>query len=197
MRLILASASPRRAELLTAAGYHFEVHAVDVDERVQPGELPTAYVQRLSIEKSARALEELTVGDGYILLAADTAVVVGTQTLGKPRDAEDAARMLRLLSGRTHRVLTAVSARSAALDLTLVETTTVAVVQLTEDQIAWYVASGEGHDKAGGYGIQGLASRFIARIEGSYSNVVGLPIAAVDTLIQRLSRPSRALASEG
>ena len=197
MRLILASSSPRRAELLTAADYAFEVHPVDIDERLRPGELPGAYVQRLAVEKSARALSELNAGDGFIFLAADTAVVVGDQVLGKPRDAEDAARMLRLLSGRTHRVLTGVSARSAALELALVETTTVTFVQLTEDQIAWYVASGEGRDKAGAYAIQGLASRFIPRIEGSYSNVVGLPIAAVDGLIQRLSRPPRVLASDG
>ncbi len=195
MRLILASGSPRRAELLTAAGYTFEVHPVDVDERLRPGELPAAYVERLAVDKSARALEELTTGDGYIVIGADTAVLVGDQIFGKPRDAEDAARMLRLLSGRTHKVLTAVSARSAALDLAVVESTLVWFVQLTEDQIATYVASGEGTDKAGGYAIQGLASRFIPRIEGSYSNVVGLPVAALDAMIQRLSRPVRVLAS--
>ncbi|MEQ1868410.1 MAG: Maf family protein [Vicinamibacterales bacterium] len=195
--MILASASPRRAELLTAAGYAFEVLAVDVDERLRPGEAPLAYVQRLAEGKSARALELLTAGDGYIVLAADTAVVVGEQILGKPRDAEDAARMLRLLAGRVHVVLTGVSARSAAQELVIVERTVVEFAQLTEDQIAWYVSSGEGSDKAGAYGIQGLASRFIPRIEGSYSNVVGLPIAAVDHLIQRLTRPPRALASPG
>lgn len=195
MRLILASRSPRRAELLTTAGFAFEVLPVEVDERVQDGESPTTYVRRLAIEKSARALEELTAGDGYIVLGADTAVVAGDRILGKPRDAEDAARMLRALSGRTHQVLTGVSARSAALELAVVETTLVSFVTLNEDQIAWYVASGEGRDKAGGYAIQGLASRFVVGIQGSYSNVVGLPIAAVDTLIQRLSRPPRILAS--
>lgn len=197
MRLILASASPRRADLLTAAGYTFDVHAVDVDERPAPGEAPLDYVQRVAAAKSARALDTLSIGDGFIVIAADTVVVVGDDILGKPRDAEDAARMLRRLSGRTHEVLTAVSARSAALDLALLEATSVTFVRLTEEQIAWYVASGEGHDKAGAYGIQGLASRFIPRIEGSYSNVVGLPVAAVDTLIQRLSRPSSILASQG
>jgi septum formation protein len=197
MRLILASASPRRAELLRAAGYSFDVHPVDVDERAEPDEAPLAYVQRVAALKSARALDTLTVGDGFIVIAADTVVVVGDEILGKPRDAEDAARMLRRLSGRTHEVLTAVSARSAALDLEVVETTSVAFVRLTEDQIAWYVASGEGYDKAGAYGIQGRASRFIPHIDGSYSNVVGLPVAAVDALIQRLSRPSSLLASQG
>ncbi len=197
MRLILASASPRRAELLAAAGYSFEVRAVDIDERSLPDELPADYVQRLAAGKSLRALEEVNMGDGYIVLGADTAVVLGGQILGKPRDAEDAARMLRVLSGRTHQVFTGVSGRSAAATLTLVEETAVTFVRLTEEQIAWYVASGEGGDKAGGYGIQGLASRFVPRIQGSYSNVVGLPVAAVDRLIQRLSRPVRALASEG
>lgn len=197
MRLILASASPRRAELLAAAGYSFEVRAVDIDERSLPDELPADYVQRLAAGKSLRALEEVNMGDGYIVLGADTAVVLGGQILGKPRDAEDAARMLRVLSGRTHQVFTGVSGRSAAATLTLVEETAVTFVRLTEEQIAWYVASGEGSDKAGGYGIQGLASRFVPRIQGSYSNVVGLPVAAVDRLIQRLSRPVRALASEG
>lgn len=197
MRLILASASPRRAELLAAAGYSFEVRAVDIDERSLPDELPADYVQRLAAGKSLRALEEVNMGDGYIVLGADTAVVLGGQILGKPRDAEDAARMLRMLSGRTHQVFTGVSGRSAAATLTLVEETAVTFVRLTEEQIAWYVASGEGSDKAGGYGIQGLASRFVPRIQGSYSNVVGLPVAAVDRLIQRLSRPVRALASEG
>ncbi len=195
MRLILASASPRRADLLHTAGYAFEVYPVDIDEGAQPGESPTAYVRRLAIEKSARALEELTAGDGYIVIGADTAVVAGDRILGKPRDAEDAARMLRALSGRTHQVLTGVSARSAALELAVVETTLVSFVALSEDQIAWYVASGEGRDKAGGYAIQGRASRFVTGIQGSYSNVVGLPMAALDTLIQRLSRPPRVLAS--
>ncbi len=197
MRLILASASPRRAELLAAAGYAFEVRALDIDERSLPEESPADYVQRLAAGKSLRALEEVNAGDGYIVLGADTAVVLGGQILGKPRDAEDAARMLRMLSGRTHQVFTGVSGRSAAATLTLVEETAVTFVRLTEEQIAWYVASGEGSDKAGGYGIQGLASRFVPRIQGSYSNVVGLPVAAVDRLIQRLSRPVRALASEG
>lgn len=196
MRLILASQSPRRVELLTAAGYSFEVHPVDVDERQLPGESAPAYVERLAIAKSEQALRELTAGDGYIVIAADTVVVVGDQILGKPRDAEDAARMLRRLSGKSHQVITGVRACSAALELTAVESTTVWFVPLTEDQIAWYVATGEGSDKAGGYAIQGGASRFIPRIEGSYSNVVGLPVAAVDTLIQRLSRPPRVLASE-
>jgi septum formation protein len=197
MRLILASSSPRRAELLRAAGYTFDIHPAEVDERIHPGESPATYVERVAAEKSAKALDTLRVGDGFIVLAADTAVVIGDEILGKPRDAEDAARMLRKLSGRTHEVMTGVSVRSASVDTAFVEVTSVTFVRLTEDQIAWYVASAEGTDKAGAYAIQGLASRFIPRIEGSYSNVVGLPIAAVDGLIQRLTRSPSVLASQG
>ena len=201
MRLILASASPRRAELLAAAGYTFDVHRVDVDERVRSGEGAAAYVQRLASEKSARALEEIRafsngqVVPGLVVIGADTAVVVGDDVLGKPHDAEDAGRMLRRLSGRTHQVLTGVSVRSATADLTHVEVSTVTFARLTEDQIAWYVSSGEGRDKAGAYAVQGLASRFIPRIEGSYANVVGLPVALLDGLIRRLSWPPSLLAS--
>ena len=233
MQLILASASPRRAELLVAAGYSFDVHAVDVDERLRAGETASDYVERLAIEKAARAMEELLsdpaeaglsgpakaghyVRDDdvrdeehdsrgpakaghyardLIVIGADTAVVVGEAILGKPRDVEDAARMLRRLSGRTHQVMTGVSARSTTADVSQVEVSTVTFAALNEEQIAWYVASGEGRDKAGAYAIQGLASRFIPRIEGSYSNIVGLPIAAVDGLIRRLSWPRTVLAS--
>jgi septum formation protein len=197
MRLILASASPRRAELMTTAGYTFEVQAADVDERLIPGEAAAAYVARLAAAKSARALDLVSVGHGFIVIGADTAVVVGDDILGKPRDAEDAARMLRRLSGRTHQVMTGVSARSAARHDAIVETTFVTFVRLTEEQIAWYVASGEGADKAGGYAIQGFGARFIPRIEGSYSNVVGLPIAALDRLIEGLMSGARSLASGG
>jgi len=122
--------------------------------------------------------------------------VVGNEILGKPHDAEDAARMLRRLSGRAHDVMTGVCLRSTTASVSHVEISSVWFATLTEDQIAWYVASGEGHDKAGGYAIQGLASRFIPRIEGSYSNVVGLPIAAVDDLIRRLTRSRSLLASD-
>jgi len=201
VRLILASSSPRRAELLAAAGYTFDVHPVHVDERVKPGESATAYVERLAVEKSARALAEVSrqgapqEESDIVVLGADTAVVVGDDILGKPHDVEDAGRMLRRLSGRTHKVMTGVSLRSVTADVAQVEVTSVIFGPLTEDQIAWYVASGEGRDKAGAYAIQGLASRFIPRIEGSYANVVGLPIALVDGLIRRLSWPPSLLAS--
>jgi septum formation protein len=197
VQLILASASPRRAELLQAAGYEFEVMPVDIDERVKPGERPAEYVERLAKEKAAASPAKPGPAEAghYIVIAADTAVVVGDDILGKPKDPEDAARMLRQLSGRTHQVMTAVCLRSATRSVAHVETTNVTFASLTEEDIAWYVASGEGRDKAGGYAIQGLASRFIPRIEGSYSNVVGLPVAAVNDLIQRLSVTRAVLAS--
>jgi septum formation protein len=130
-----------------------------------------------------------------VVLAADTAVVSGGEILGKPTGPDDAVRMLKRLSGRTHDVMTGVSVRSLRAEVSLVETTAVVFASLTEGEIAWYVASGEWSDKAGGYGIQGLASRFIPRIEGSYSNVVGLPVAPLDGLIRQLRRPSGILAS--
>jgi nucleoside triphosphate pyrophosphatase len=200
VRLILASASPRRAELLRSAGYEFDIHEVDIDERAKPGELPAEYVARLATEKSSRALSDVVSGfgqpiDEVIALGADTAVVVGEAILGKPHDAEDAARMLRRLSGRSHQVMTGVCLQTTQRSVSHVEISSVTFAPLSEDQIAWYVASGEGLDKAGGYAIQGLASRFIPRIEGSYSNVVGLPIAVVDGLLSRLTDVRSVLAS--
>jgi septum formation protein len=188
MRLVLASASPRRADLLTAAGFTFEVLAVDLDERARPGEVPTAYVRRLAAEKSARALE-LLEGSAkekpLVVLGADTAVVVGGEILGKPADDGDAERMLRLLSGRAHDVVTGISLRSAAGEVGGIDTTTVWFARLSPDDIAGYVARGEGRGKAGAYAIQGFASRFIPRIKGSYANVVGLPIALVSEALKR------------
>jgi septum formation protein len=182
MRLVLASASPRRADLLRAAGFVFETVVAVVDERVRPGESPSAYVRRLAAEKSAAA----TPGTDAVILGADTAVVVEGAILGKPCDDADAARMLRRLSGRQHEVMTGVSLRLGAHEVGRVETTVVHFAALTDRDIAWYVASGEGRDKAGAYAIQGLGSRFIPRIEGSYTNVVGLPMAGVVELLAPL-----------
>lgn len=186
VRLVLASASPRRAELLRAAGFEFEVSAVDVDERVREGETPEGYVRRLASEKSGRAHradepDRFTVG-------ADTAVVVDGTILGKPVDDLDAERMLRRLSGRIHEVLTGISVRVGDQEATRVEHTRVAFAQLSNQDIRWHVQAGEGADKAGAYAIQGLASRFIPWIEGSYTNVVGLPVPAVVELINELVR---------
>jgi septum formation protein len=186
MRLILASASPRRAELLRAAGFDFEVRPVDVDETVRSGETPQEYVRRLAMEKSARGLEVIGT-DEIVVLGADTAVVIDAEILGKPRDGHHAAEMLRRLSGRRHEVLTGVSLRAGATETGCVERTTVEFSRLSDADVAWYVAGGEGRDKAGGYAIQGLASRFIPRIEGSYSNVVGLPVAAVRELLSQIA----------
>lgn len=206
VRLILASASPRRAELLTAAGFTFETVIVDVDESVRPGEAPGIYVRRLAMEKSARGLEILEgpPNSGFnaishpdlIVLGADTAVIVDGEILGKPREVGDAQRMLRRLSGRRHQVMTGVSLRGNAVEVGRVVTTMVDVMPLSPADVAWYVASGEGLDKAGGYAVQGLASRFIVGIEGSYANVVGLPVAEVSSLLRDLASAGRSRYSE-
>jgi septum formation protein len=198
MRIVLASASPRRAELLRAAGYRFDTLIADFDERLRAGETPEQYVRRLATGKSGSALEMLVqtageVGD-VLVLAADTAVVVNGTILGKPQNDREAASMLERLSGRTHRVLTGVSVRSQARESSRVEATAVEFKPLSREDIDWYVASGEGRDKAGSYAIQGLASRFIPRIDGSYSNVVGLPVATVHELVAEIaSYPSSGL----
>jgi septum formation protein len=186
MRLVLASGSPRRRELLSAAGFTFEVRMVDVDERRENGERAAAYVDRLSRAKA----EAAAVRDpGSAVIGADTVVVVDEEVLGKPRDASDAVRMLRLLSGRAHDVLTGVAVTWHGRTTSHVERTTVWFAPLSEHDIAWYVASGEPMDKAGAYAIQALASRFVPRIEGSYANVVGLPVAAVVRLLEEAGFP--------
>jgi len=198
MRLVLASASPRRAELLRAAGYEFDILAVDLDESVKAGETPAAYVARLAREKSAAGMQRImaraqscsgpdrAAAHDAVVLGADTTVVVDGEILGKPRDDEDGAVMLRKLSGRTHEVLTGISLRTSSAEWGRVEKTSVYMTELSADDVAWYVRSGEGRDKAGGYAVQGLASRFIPRIDGSYSNVVGLPVAAVAAVLREV-----------
>jgi septum formation protein len=183
--VILASASPRRAELLAAAGVSFEVRAVEVDEQPLKGEAPTDYVLRVALDKARACLAPV----GAMVLAADTVVVVDGRILGKPADDADAARMLRWLSGRAHEVLTGVVVRSLEREATAVASTVVSFAPLDEADIAWYVASGEPRDKAGAYGVQGLASRFVARIDGSYSNVVGLPVALVCSMLAGFETP--------
>lgn len=180
MRLLLASVSPRRADLLRAAGYEFDVLPADVDESVLPGEKPEAYVRRVAEAKAAAVASK---AGGRIVLAADTVVVVDGRILGKPVDDAEAVRMLRLLSGRRHEVMTAITLNGECV----VETSAVELAYLTAAEIDWYVATGEPRDKAGAYAIQGLASRFVTRIEGSYSNVVGLPVALVSARLKALS----------
>jgi septum formation protein len=168
-----------------------------VDERVRPGEAPRDYVRRLAAEKSAAVFRQLGADAGeVVVLGADTAVVVDGAILGKPRDAADAASMLRQLSGRAHEVFTGVSLRTGKAEVGMVAATTVRFAPLSDLQIAEYVASGEGRDKAGAYAIQGLASRFIPSIEGSYSNVVGLPVADVAELLSRLASGSESSYSQ-
>lgn len=182
MLLLLASASPRRAELLRTAGFDFEVAPADVDETPRPGEAPRPYALRVAGEKASAAA--LARGGGQLVLAADTVVEVDGEILGKPADAEEAARMLRRLSGRIHDVHTAVVLRMGTVERSEVVTTRVRFVPMSRGEIDWYVASGEPDGKAGGYAIQGRAARFIDWIDGSWSNVVGLPVAAVHRLLQ-------------
>jgi septum formation protein len=179
--LILASSSPRRAELLRAAGIPFEVFAVDVDESVMKLEPPGEHVRRLSREKAEAGF---AAHPHAVVLGADTVVLVGGEIMGKPRDEKDAVRMLRLLSGREHEVLTGVTIVAARGVVVEIARTRVWVNPLTEAEIADYVATGEPLDKAGAYGIQGLGSKFIDRVHGSYSNVVGLPVALVYRLLK-------------
>ena len=183
MTLLLASASPRRAELLEAAGFTFDVQPANADESLHDGETPEQYVRRVA---DAKAHAVLAGARDRVVLAADTTVVVDSHILGKPADASDAARMLRLLSGRRHQVLTAVTLARDARVLTRVEVTGVEFAPLSDEEIAWYVASGEPFDKAGAYAVQGLASRFVLRIDGSHSNVVGLPVALVYTMLREI-----------
>ncbi|MBB5065135.1 nucleoside triphosphate pyrophosphatase [Granulicella mallensis] len=182
--LILASASPRRRELLAQAGFTFEVRAADIDESRHAGELPKDYVRRLALEK-AQAIAARN--PGAVVLGADTTVVLEGEVLNKPADRADAERMLRLLSGRTHQVHTGLAVVGALGHQSHVETTDVVFRVIAEDELAAYLASGDPMDKAGAYGIQGYAARWIPRIEGDYFNVVGLPLAAVVRLLGTVS----------
>lgn len=183
--LILASASPRRSDLLRAADIRFEVETADVDETPRISESPGDYVLRVARDK-AFTVERRKPGN--LILAADTTVVIGGQILGKPADDEDARIMLKSLSGRVHDVLTGVVLRENGREWTAVARTEVRFLPLSDSEITWYIASGEPRDKAGAYAIQGRASRFIDRIDGSYSNVVGLPVATVCDLLRQAGR---------
>ncbi len=234
--LVLASSSPRRRELLTQAGFSFEVHPAHIPEAPNPNEDPIAYVARLAREKAEAVFRELTLCQGttsvvpqmhqnetralapeqnlsnstnlgapsisrslrngwestnfdpqsLAVLGADTTVTLDNQILGKPENPADAARMLRLLSGRTHRVITGVAIVTAAHTEVASESTAVQFLTLTDEDINAYIATGEPMDKAGAYAIQGRAARWIPRIEGDYFNVMGLPISLVSSLLKSL-----------
>jgi septum formation protein len=203
--LILASASPRRRELLTQAGFVFQVHPAHIPEEPNPDEDPIAYVTRLAREKAQAVYNELLGATSFsrslrkgwetttldrcpisslCVLGADTTVTLDNHILGKPENPADAARMLRLLSGRTHHVITGVALVTETSTEVAAEVTSVRFLALTDEDIAAYIATGEPMDKAGAYAIQGRAARWIPRIEGDYFNVVGLPLALVSSLLE-------------
>lgn len=183
--LILASASPRRQELLRNAGIAFVVEPADINENIREGEVPHEFAERLSREKASAIAAKHP--DDFVL-GADTIVVVDTVILGKPKDPADATRMLQLLSGREHEVITAVTLAvpsDGRHELqTSSDSTRVTMSEITKEEIRSYVATDEPLDKAGAYAIQGMASRWIPRIEGDYSNVVGLPVAVVYRMLR-------------
>jgi septum formation protein len=203
--LVLASASPRRKELLAQAGYTFTVSPAHIPEDPRPNESPIAYVVRLAREKAEGVYSQLSPreneADPLLVLGADTTVVAPNgEILGKPVDAADAARMLRLLAGATHQVITGVAIVSPDNLETAAEVTHVSILTLSESEIAEYIATNEPMDKAGAYAIQGRAARWIPRVHGCYFNVVGLPLALVSSMIEgsrrRLEKTARAIVPE-
>lgn len=184
MRLILASSSPRRRELLAQVGLAFDVIPAHIDETRYPSEDPTRYVQRLALEK-AQAIHALHP-DAFVL-GADTTVEIDSHALEKPLDRADAERMLRALSGRVHHVHTGLALLSPQGQRTHLETTSVTFSAVDESELQHYLDSGEPYDKAGAYGIQGYAARWIPRIDGDYFNVMGLPLAATIRLLKELN----------
>jgi len=203
VRLVLASGSPRRRELLAQAGFVFEVKAADIDETRRVGEAPAEYVQRLAVEKAevvARLLNQAVVEPGsenpdpghpfsgdVIVLGADTTVVLDGEVMNKPVDQADAERMLRALSGKTHQVHTGLAVVSGERRVMHVETTDVTFREIGEDELGVYLASDHAMDKAGAYGIQGYAARWIPRIDGDYFNVMGLPLSVVVRMLGEIA----------
>ena len=186
--LILASGSPRRRELLAGLGLRFAVRPVDLDESPLAGEEPAATVLRLAAAKAAAVAHP-----GELVLGADTVVVLDGLLLGKPRDPEDAARMLAAIAGREHTVLTGVALCEPGRDrqAAALETSRVRMAALTAEEVAWYVATGEPLDKAGAYAVQGLGALFVEEVFGNYTNVVGLPLPAVRRLLAELGYDAR------
>jgi len=188
VKLILASSSPRRAEILRNAGFSFEVCAAHVDESLPPNEPAADYVLRLAEAKAAAVAARLGSAEPALVIGADTTVVCAGEILGKPSDAEEARTMLRKLSGAAHEVLTglAIVNTQTKQRAAHVEKTRVTFIALSPDDIDQYVATGEPFDKAGGYGVQGIAGRFVAQIEGCYFNVMGLPLSRTWQMLREL-----------
>ena len=182
IRVVLASASPRRSELLAQIGMSFEVMPTDIDETEHPGEDPVSYVRRLAIEKALAAV----VGDDAVVIAADTTVDLDGMILAKPADDADALRMLGLLAGRTHQVHTGVAIRYQGRVAAEVNTSLVSMKASDDQWLRWYVATGEPHGKAGAYGIQGAAAVFVDSVHGSVTNVIGLPLSLLEQLLSEV-----------
>ena len=190
-RLVLASASPRRAEILAALGIPFEVEPSRVEETLRPGEDAVSAASRLAREKARGVARP----GGAPVLGADTLVFLGSAILGKPSDEIDARRMLSLLSGRTHSVVTGVALLSGGVLFEESVISRVRFAALSDEEIAWYAGSGEPRDKAGAYAVQGSGARFVESVEGSASNVIGLPARAVYVLLRQAGLLALALPS--
>ena len=188
--IYLASQSPRRRELLTQMGVPFSSLSVDVDESHLANETPLDYVQRVALAKAQAGLASLNNVDERPVLGSDTSVVVDDDILGKPRDEHHGAEMLKKLSNRSHQVITAVAIVTNSQVWTSTSISTVSFAALSDDDIAWYIATQEGVDKAGGYAVQGLAALFIDNIEGSYSGIMGLPIRQTGLLLRQIVAPT-------
>ncbi|MEC9314056.1 MAG: Maf family protein [Pseudomonadota bacterium] len=185
--IYLASRSPRRRELLSQMAVDFAVLAADVDESVQPGESPQDYVQRIAVEKARAGVSGLAANDKKPVLAADTAVIVDQTIFGKPVNDDDARRMLKMLSGQSHQVMTAVALASENDLKTALSVCEVRFAAMTEAEIDWYIQTGEGRDKAGSYAVQGVGAIFIDQIQGSYSGIMGLPVRETGQLLMQMS----------
>jgi len=186
-KVYLASSSPRRRELLTQIGVDFSVLSVEVDETYFDTETPREYVQRVAIAKAKAGRQLLERQQLAPVIGADTSVIVDNKVLGKPKDNSDSRAMLRLLSGRSHQVLTSVALVTEFETSCLISNSTVHFSELSDEDIAWYLSTQEGHDKAGSYAVQGLAAIFIDQIQGSYSGIMGLPLRETGMLLKQVT----------
>ncbi len=194
-RLVLASSSPRRRQLLAALGLGFEIRAAEADESLRPAESPFEAAERIACEKAARVAAD--AGMGVVVIAADTVVVLAGAALGKPTNRAEAVRMLRALQGRRHEVVTGLAVARDGLVVSGRDVTGVVVAPMSEEEIAVYAASGEPDDKAGAYALQGLGGIFIERVDGSPSNVIGLPVRLLARLLLEAGLPLLSLVARG